>query len=271
MAEIVVMPKLGLLMENGVIGAWIVAEGDPVVVGSVIAEISTEKITYELESQAEGVLLKILLPADEEAPVGAPIAVIGQPGEDISGFEAAPSRGAGVPVVAETPGRAGATAAESQAVASDLRAMSTSKGTEPGGRVMASPAAKKLTLELGIDLATVIGTGPGGRVTLEDVQLAAAKGPAGGAAPGATPLAAPPSAAGVLATPVARRLAAELGVDVAQVAGTGVSGRITAEDVVATYAVQWDAANPLHVGNTGNFDYWTYLFTAFLNPKPATP
>ena len=71
MAETVVMPKLGLLMETGVVGAWRVAEGDEVSVGQVIAEITTEKITYELESQAAGVLLKIL-PEEVEAPVGSP-------------------------------------------------------------------------------------------------------------------------------------------------------------------------------------------------------
>jgi len=139
MAEIVVMPKLGLLMENGVISTWRVSEGDPVTVGTVIAEIETEKITYELESQAEGVLLKTLLPEEEEAPVGAPIAIIGQPGEDLSGFEAASSGGAGTATAAETPGRAEATVAEPAAVAPGA-----APGAVPGGRVMASPAAKKL-------------------------------------------------------------------------------------------------------------------------------
>jgi len=84
MADIVVMPKLGLLMETGEISTWIAGEGDQVSIGDVIAEITTEKITYELEAQAEGTLLQILLGEDEEAPVGEPIAVIGQPGEDIS-------------------------------------------------------------------------------------------------------------------------------------------------------------------------------------------
>ena len=86
MAEIVAMPKLGLLMETGTVGAWKVAEGDYVTVGHVIAEITTEKIVYELESQVEGTLLKIILDEDGEAPVGDPIALIGQAGEDISAF-----------------------------------------------------------------------------------------------------------------------------------------------------------------------------------------
>jgi pyruvate/2-oxoglutarate dehydrogenase complex dihydrolipoamide acyltransferase (E2) component len=80
-AETVGMPKLGLTMETGAVGAWLVAEGDEVTAGQVIAEIVTEKITYELEAETAGVVLKILLAEEEEVPVGTPIAVIGRPGE----------------------------------------------------------------------------------------------------------------------------------------------------------------------------------------------
>lgn len=83
MAETIGMPKLGLTMETGAVGAWLVAEGDEVKTGQVIAEIVTEKITYELESEAAGVVLRILLDEEEEVPVGTPIAVIGQPGEAV--------------------------------------------------------------------------------------------------------------------------------------------------------------------------------------------
>jgi len=82
-AETVGMPKLGLTMETGAVGAWLVAEGDEVKAGQVIAEIVTEKITYELEAETAGVMLKILLAEEEEVPVGTPIAVIGQPGEAV--------------------------------------------------------------------------------------------------------------------------------------------------------------------------------------------
>ena len=75
------------------VSAWRAGEGDQVAVGDVIAEITTEKITYELEAQAEGVLLKIILPEDGEAPVGDPIGVIGQPGEDVSAFGGVPAGG----------------------------------------------------------------------------------------------------------------------------------------------------------------------------------
>jgi len=84
MAETIGMPKLGLTMETGAVGTWLVGEGDEVKAGAVIAEIVTEKITYDLEAETAGVVLKILLDAEVEVPVGTPIIVIGQPGEEAS-------------------------------------------------------------------------------------------------------------------------------------------------------------------------------------------
>lgn len=84
MAETIGMPKLGLTMETGAVGTWLVAEGDEVKAGAVIAEIVTEKITYDLESETAGVVLKILLDVEVEVPVGTPIIVIGRPGEEAS-------------------------------------------------------------------------------------------------------------------------------------------------------------------------------------------
>lgn len=218
MAEIVVMPKLGLLMETGTVSAWRANEGDEVAVGDVIAEITTEKITYELEAQAAGVLLKILLPEDGEAPVGDPIGVIGQPGEDISAFggAAAPAAAAAAEVAAAPATEGAAAAPAAPAAPAPVRA--------PGERIVASPAAKKLAGELGIDLAYVAGSGPGGRVTLEDVTAASAAPAAGAAAAGA---------AQAFATPTAKKMAADLGVDLAGVSGSGPSGRIRADDVAA--------------------------------------
>jgi len=84
MAETIGMPKLGLTMETGAVGTWLVGEGDEVKAGAVIAEIVTEKITYDLEAETAGVVLKILLAEEVEVPVGTPIIVIGQPGEEAS-------------------------------------------------------------------------------------------------------------------------------------------------------------------------------------------
>jgi pyruvate/2-oxoglutarate dehydrogenase complex dihydrolipoamide acyltransferase (E2) component len=82
-AETIGMPKLGLTMETGAVGTWLVAEGDEVKAGQVIAEIVTEKITYDLEAETAGVVLKILLEQEVEVPVGTPIAIVGQPGEEV--------------------------------------------------------------------------------------------------------------------------------------------------------------------------------------------
>jgi pyruvate/2-oxoglutarate dehydrogenase complex dihydrolipoamide acyltransferase (E2) component len=81
-AETIGMPKLGLTMETGAVGSWLVGEGDEVKAGQAIAEIVTEKITYELEAETAGVVLKILLGEEVEVPVGTPIVVIGQAGEE---------------------------------------------------------------------------------------------------------------------------------------------------------------------------------------------
>lgn len=84
MAETIGMPKLGLTMETGAVGSWLVSEGDEVKAGQVIAEIVTEKITYDLEAEAAGIVLKILLDEEEEVPVGTPLVVIGQHGEEVA-------------------------------------------------------------------------------------------------------------------------------------------------------------------------------------------
>ena len=81
MAETIGMPKLGLTMETGAVGSWLVDVGDEVKAGQVIAEIVTEKITYDLEAETAGVVLEILLKEEEEVPVGTPIVVLGRPGE----------------------------------------------------------------------------------------------------------------------------------------------------------------------------------------------
>jgi pyruvate/2-oxoglutarate dehydrogenase complex dihydrolipoamide acyltransferase (E2) component len=84
MAETIGMPKLGLTMETGAVGTWLVSEGDEVKAGQVIAEIVTEKITYDLEAEAAGTVLKILLEEEVEVPVGTPLVVIGMPGEAVA-------------------------------------------------------------------------------------------------------------------------------------------------------------------------------------------
>lgn len=165
MASRVVMPKLTDTMEEGVLLAWKKREGEQVHAGEVIAEIETDKAVMDLEAFAPGLLRKILVREGETAASGTLIAVIADADEDITsalsdGVAAAPSIGNG--------STAGAAAVKSEGPA---RAQTV---RPEGGRPFASPRAKALAAERGIDLATLTGTGPGGRIVEEDVVAALA-------------------------------------------------------------------------------------------------
>ncbi len=204
MAKLVVMPKLGLTMTEGLVSRWLKAEGDAVKEGEPLFEVETDKLTNTIEATASGTLLKILAKEGDTLPCLAGVAVIGEPNEDIS--ELVP----GAAPKAEAPAPAAAPAAPAKA---------------PGGRVVASPAAKKLAKELGLDIALVPGTGPGGRITEEDVKKFKAAPPP----PPEPPKPAPEP--GPKASPLAAKAAAELGMDLKDVPHKG--GRILAADILA--------------------------------------
>lgn len=204
MAKLVVMPKLGLTMTEGLVSRWLKAEGDGVKEGEPLFEVETDKLTNTIEATASGTLLKILAKEGDTLPCLAGVAVIGEPNEDIS--ELVP----GAAPKAEAPAPAAAPAAPAKA---------------PGGRVVASPAAKKLAKELGLDIALVPGTGPGGRITEEDVKKFKAAPPP----PPEPPKPAPEP--GPKASPLAAKAAAELGMDLKDVPHKG--GRILAADILA--------------------------------------
>ncbi len=190
MAVEFIMPQLGLTMTEGTVAKWLKKVGETVAVGEVIAEVATDKISVEVEATASGTILEILVPAGETAPVKAVLALIGQPGEKV----------AAAPAVTAAPA-AKAPAAETAIVARDA-----------GEWVKASPLARKLARERGIDLAMVTATGPAGRVVERDVL--------DWAAPGAA----------VKATPLAAKIAAENALDLA---GLPQTGRIMKQDVLA--------------------------------------
>ncbi len=175
MATRVDMPQLGLTMETGTILRWLVGEGEAVEKGKPVVLIQTDKVEYEVEAPAAGTVLKVVGKEGAELPVGTLMAVLGQPGEDISavvGAAPAPS-----PAAAAAPSATAAPAAQSVAApapAAPVRA--------PGERVKISPVAKKLAQEHGIDINTLMGTGPEGRIVREDVERAIAAGPAAGQA-----------------------------------------------------------------------------------------
>jgi len=154
MATVVTMPKLGLTMTEGSVSKWHKKEGERVEKGEIIAEVATDKINYELEAPESGVLRKILIGPDAKVPVTAPIAIIAEADEDISGLmpkgtaEAAP-----------------ATQAEAKAPPAPVAAQAPATQA-----IKASPAAKKLAKDHGVDLSLVTGTGPGGRIVEKDVE-----------------------------------------------------------------------------------------------------
>ncbi len=214
MALDIKMPALSPTMEEGTLARWLVKVGDTVASGDVMAEIETDKATMEFEAVDEGVIAEILVPEGTEGvKVGAVIARL-----SVEGEEAAP---APAPAPAAAPAPAPAPAAP----AADGPA--------------ATPTARKLAEVNGIDLAGITGSGPKGKITKEDVEAAILKN--GGsvvAAPAASAPAAPApapapatSGARIIASPLAKRIAAEKGVDLTLVKGTGPNGRIVKEDV----------------------------------------
>jgi pyruvate dehydrogenase E2 component (dihydrolipoamide acetyltransferase) len=177
MAEIVYMPKLSDTMTEGVVATWNKNVGDTVKAGEVLAEIETDKATMEFESFYDGVLLHIGVETGKAAPVNSVLAIIGQAGEDISA--ALVSAGANAPgAVAEapktetapTPAPVASPAASTPAPTPTPAATSAPIANNTNGRVFASPLAKKMANEKGIDIHSVAGTGESGRIVKRDVD-----------------------------------------------------------------------------------------------------
>src|SRR6059058_4387940 len=186
MATEIKLPRLGQGMESGTIVKWLKSEGEAVQKGEPLYELDTDKVTQEVEAEASGVLLKIAISAGE-VEVGRTIAVIGEQGEQV---ELAPSEPAGNgsaalevsgdPEEEGSPARAREQDRErgrrASAALSDQMAEIKQPAGENGGRIKASPLARRIARERGIDLSAVAGTGPDGRVVAEDVERAAATG-----------------------------------------------------------------------------------------------
>ena len=167
MATEVKLPRLGQGMESGTIVKWLKGEGEPVKKREPLYELDTDKVTQEVEAEADGVLLKIVVDSGE-VEVGRTIAFIGKEGEDVpSGNGAAPAADATEPD--EQPEEEGQAAATTAAAETEI--VADSDYVERGdARVKASPLARRLAREKGIDIATLQGSGPEGRIVAEDVE-----------------------------------------------------------------------------------------------------
>ena len=154
MAEKILMPKMGMTMTEGTVEEWKVKEGDTVKTGDILFTASTDKITNDVESQHDGTILKIIVPEGTTVDVYSVVAYIGAAGESIPDEE-----------------NASPTPAENEPSAEPSAASGPSAGSSPASdQVKASPAAKKLAREKGIDLSLVTGTGPNGKIKIEDVE-----------------------------------------------------------------------------------------------------
>jgi len=203
MATNILMPALSPTMTEGTLARWIKKEGEPVKAGDVIAEIETDKATMEVEAVDEGVLGRILVPdGTQGVQVNAPIAILVNEGEPVpTGAAPAPKPTAAAPAPAAAP-LAPATAASPPAAVPAAAAAATpvaaaGNGHDHGGeRIFASPLARRMAKQAGIDLATLKGSGPNGRIVKADIESAGAR-PAAKAPPAAapTPAAAPAPAA----------------------------------------------------------------------------
>ncbi len=200
----VIMPQLGESVVEGTVGRWLAQEGQPVKEYEPLLAVTTDKVDTEVPAPATGILLKIYVSEGQTVAAGTLLAEIGAEGEATTGESAAGESAAGNGAAAHA--------------------------VQPAART-ASPLAHKLAAEHGVDLGDVPGTGPGGRVTREDVEAflaatgdeEAAPQPAGGRGVG-------------FISPAVGRLAAEMGVDLSQMVGTGAGGRVTKKDVLAYVA-----------------------------------
>ncbi|KAL3765736.1 hypothetical protein ACHAWU_009704 [Discostella pseudostelligera] len=228
------MPALSSTMKEGKVVSWLKSEGDAVEAGEAIMVVESDKADMDVEAFEDGFIAAIITQEGEAANVGSPVALIAANEADIPALKAyAASLSGGGAVVAAAP-VAAAPAAAAPAAKAAPKAAAPASAASAGGRVVASPLAKKMATDMGVDISTVVGTGPEGRITAADVQNAAS-----GAAPAKKAGAAAPAkvnkwtpASGVIAaTPTARALAKKAKIDLASIEGTGEFGRVTADDV----------------------------------------
>ena len=216
--------KVGMSMTEGMVAEWFIPDGGSVKKGELVYALETEKVNLDVDAEYDGTV-KHLVDVGVMLKPGDVVGYIFEAGEDIpselGGASAAPAAEAAAAAEEEA-------APEPAAVTPAAAAATTATGSD--GRIKSSPAARRLARELGVDYTQVAGTGPGGRIVEADVQAAADAGTAAGAG-AAAPAAV--AVADVKASPLAKRLAAEKGVDLTRVRGTGPGGRIVQADIEA--------------------------------------
>jgi pyruvate dehydrogenase E2 component (dihydrolipoamide acetyltransferase) len=207
MPRLLRMPEVAAGAAEAVLAEWLVAEQAEFAAADTLATVETDKAMVDVEADDAGVLLAALVAPGAHVEVGAPIAVLGQPGEEVRDIGAVLAD-LGVTAPATPAGPATPAAAPAPAPAAARPAAAGPAGPGGNGRVFASPLARKIARQSGVAVETITGTGPGGRILRRDVEAAIA------AQPAAPPTAAPPAAAPPAAAPAARSAAARDGEDI---------------------------------------------------------
>ena len=208
MATQIMMPQLGLTMTEGTVSKWLKQVGDQVQAGDLLVEVSTDKITNQIEASISGVLLKIVVQEGQVVPVKSVLAYIGEMGEKVDETEAVSAEG------------------EEEIVPAEVKPEEIKKSgsVTPTDRVKISPWARKMAAERGIAAGEIIGTGPDGRIVARDVEGYVAK----------------PAREKISRSPLARKIADEHGLDINKLEK---DGRIMSQDVLAQ--VQSSTVSPL--------------------------
>ena len=167
MVTTMIMQRMSVAMEYGVILKWLKKEGDKVKKGDLVVEIFGEKNEFELEAPDDGVILKILCDVNDEIPISEPIAFIGKEGDKIPDIR--PKKLNAGSVSSPTPTAPPIASTQVSTTATTQAASPSTETRLPGGKIKASPRAKKKAKELGVDLSFVVGTGPGGRIVEKDI------------------------------------------------------------------------------------------------------
>jgi len=204
MAQIIGLPKLSPTMEEGVLVRWTKKEGDKVSPGDLVAEVETDKANMDFNIEDEGSILRLLVKEGDTVKLGAPVMILGKAGEDVSALAAQAATGNAAPAPSPAPAHertapttkppplaaapggkppapplhvpVGVASTPTEKPASAMPVLKAAVSSSNGGRVLASPLAKSLAIELGIDLRSVTGSGPGGRIVERDVKTAAETG-----------------------------------------------------------------------------------------------
>ncbi|MEM7444126.1 MAG: pyruvate dehydrogenase complex dihydrolipoamide acetyltransferase [Pseudomonadota bacterium] len=223
----ILMPALSPTMTEGNLASWQKKEGDQVEIGDVIAEIETDKATMEVEAVEEGVLGKIVVPEGaEEVPVNAVIALLLEEGEDASALDGVDLGGGGAPAPAEAPAPEPAEAPTVATPPAPTPAPAVSAAPTPSssGRVFASPLARRMAQQEGLDLGKISGSGPHGRIVKSDIEAAVTSGTGKTLAAEVVAPAAPKAAAPgpAVAGPDAKALADAYGIPYTEVKNSGM-------------------------------------------------